>query len=186
MEKRKQHNKRLKAIMLSTTGAVILSVAIWVAILLMMAITADASGPGYQRIEQTENEEVIALTEQMAQQYPICPELLQALIFYESRNQRTAVSRWGDIGYMQVNPKWMRPWMDKLGVTDLMDGYNNILVGTDYLIELFEEYGDPALVLMVYNQGPDKAAKLYGSGEISKYAGRILELAEQLERHHGK
>lgn len=186
MEKRKQHNKRLKEIMSSTTGAVILSVAIWAAILLLMAITADASGPGYQYIEQTENEEVIALTEQVAEIYPICPELLQALIFYESGNQRTAVSRWGDIGYMQANPRWMRPWMDKLGVTDLMDGYSNILVGTDYLVELFQKYEDPVLVLMVYNQGPDKATKLYESGEISKYAGRILELAEQLERHHGK
>lgn len=111
MEKRKQDNKRLKEIMLSTTGAVILSVAIWVAILLVMAITADASGPSYQYIEQTEDETVIALTEQMAEIYPICPELLQALIFYESSNQRTVVSRWGDVGYMQVNPKWMRPWM---------------------------------------------------------------------------
>lgn len=178
--------KRLKEIMLSPAGPVILSVAIWAAILLGIAITADASGPGYQYIEQTESQAVIALTEQVAEQYPICPELLQAIIFYESCNQRTAVSRWGDIGYMQINPKWMRPWMDKLGVADLMDGYNNILVGTDYLVELFEEYGDPALVLMAYNQGPDKAVKLYESGEVSDYARRILELAEQLERLHEK
>lgn len=142
--------------------------------------------PGYQYIEQTESQEVIELTEQVAELYPICPELLQALIFYESGNQRTVVSRWGDIGYMQVNPRWMRPWMDKLGATDLMDGYNNILVGTDYLCELFQEYGDPALVLMAYNQGPDKAVKLYDSGEISEYARKILELSAELERMHGK
>lgn len=178
--------KRLKEIMLSPAGPVILSVAIWAAILLGIAITADASGPGYQYIEQTESQEVIALTEQVAEIYPICPELLQALIFYESGNQRTVVSRWGDIGYMQVNPRWMRSRMDKLGVDNLTDGYSNILVGTDYLVELFEEYGDPALVLMAYNQGPDKAVRLYESGEISGYARKILELAEQLERLHGK
>lgn len=178
--------KQLEEVFKSLTGAVILSVILWTVILLAIAMHADASGPGYQYIEQTEDKEVIGLTEQVAEQYPICPELLQALIFYESCNQRTVVSRWGDIGYMQVNPRWMRPWMDKLSVDDLTDGYSNILVGTDYLCELFQEYEEPALVLMAYNQGPEKAVRLYESGEISDYARKILELAEQLERLHGK
>lgn len=149
-------------------------------------VLAEDSGKGYQCIEQTENEAVIELTEQVAEIYPICPELLQALIFYESSNQPYVVSSYGDIGYMQVNPKWQSDRMDKLGVTDLYDGYSNILVGTDCLYELCVEYGDIALALMAYNMGSDKAVKLAESGIISDYAKRILDLSYELERLHGK
>lgn len=144
-----------------------------------------ADGLGYEYIEQTEDEAVIALTEQVAEKYPICPELIQALIFYESSNRLTLVSKWGDVGYMQVNPKWHTERMDKLGVTDLTDGYGNILVGTDYLYELCVEYEDVAVALMVYNQGPEAAEKAE-AGEISSYARKILDLSAKLERLHGK
>lgn len=146
--------------------------------------SADASGPGYEYIEQTENQRVIELTEQMAKMYPICPELLQAMIFYESSNQPGA--RNGScIGYMQVNPRWHRERMDKLGVSDLYDGYSNILTGTDYLMELIGEYGDAATALMVYH-GERNAEQAAEEGVISDYAGRILNLSSKLERLHGK
>lgn len=146
--------------------------------------SANASGPGYEYIEQTENQRVIELTEQMAQMYPICPELLQAMIFYESSNQPGA--RNGScIGYMQVNPRWHRERMDKLGVSDLYDGYSNILTGTDYLMELIGEYNDVATALMVYH-GERNAEQAAGEGVISDYAGRILNLSSKLERLHGK
>lgn len=67
-------------------------------------IAANASGDGYSNIEETESLEVIRITEEIAEIYPICPEVLQSLIFYESSNRRTVVSLWGDIGYMQINP----------------------------------------------------------------------------------
>lgn len=149
-----------------------------------IGISANASGPGYEYIEQTENQRVIELTEQMAQMYPICPELLQAMIFYESSNQPGA--RNGScIGYMQVNPRWHRERMDKLGVSDLYDGYSNVLTGTDYLMELIQEYGDVATALMVYH-GERNAERAASEGVISDYAGRILNLSSKLERLHGK
>ncbi len=149
-----------------------------------IGISAKASGPGYEYIEQTENRRVIELTEQMAQMYPICPELLQAMIFYESSNQPGA--RNGScIGYMQVNPRWHRERMDRLGVSDLYDGYSNILTGTDYLMELIKEYGDVATALMVYH-GERNAERSASEGVISDYAGRILNLSSKLERLHGK
>lgn len=175
--------KRLKEIMLSPAGPVILSVVIWAAILLGIAITADASGPGYQYIEQTESQAVIALTEQVAEQYPICPELLQAIIFYESCN-RMGVSNGSCIGYMQVSTRYHSGRADKLGVS-LWDGYGNILTGTDYLMELIEEHGDVAAALMVYH-GEQGAVDRAERGEISGYARKILELSALLERNHGK
>lgn len=149
-------------------------------------ITAEASGPGYDYIEQTINDEVVMLTEQMAEIYPICPEILQAISFFESSNDKNVVSKYGDIGYMQVNPKWQSDRMDKLGVANLYDGYSNILVGTDYLYEMCVEHGDIAVALMAYNVGSDKAVELAEAGVISDYAKKILDLSEKLERLHGK
>lgn len=146
--------------------------------------TALAAGFEYVCVEQTEDQAVVELTEWAAGKYPICPELLQALIFYESSNRRTVVSQWGDVGYMQVNSRWQKERMDKLGVHDLSDGYENVLVGTDYLVELCEKYEDVGLALMAYNGG-DAAVESAG-GELNSYAKKILALSEQLERLHGK
>lgn len=146
-------------------------------------IRAEAAGAGYEYIEQTVNEEVVELTEQVAEIYPICPELIQAIVFYESSNKMSARSG-GCIGYMQVSEKWHSGRADRLGVS-IYDGYGNILTGTDYLYELCRQYGDVALALMVYN-GTADALEQAESGVISDYAKNILELAEQLERLHGK
>ena len=171
--------------MLATIWVAFFMILLW-ALAFMAGITAQASGRGYETVEQTVAPEIIELTEAAAEVYPVCPELLQAIIIFESGNQRTVASRWGDIGYMQINPKWQQARMDKLGIADLTDGYSNILVGTDFLCELFAKYEDPALVLMCYNLGIDKAMELYNAGQISDYAKNILGLSEQLERIHGK
>ena len=153
---------------------------------LATGIISSAKGVDYENIEDTQSEEVIAITESISEIYPICPELLQAIVFCESSNRRTVVSRWGDIGYMQVNPIWQRERMESLGITDLKDGYSNILSGTDLLCELFQKYEDISLVLMAYNMGEDKAMEMYESGKISDYARKIMDLSEKLERLHGK
>lgn len=140
---------------------------------------------GYEMDKQVESREVISLTEAIAGQYPICPELLQALIFYESSNRSSVVSKRGDIGYMQVNPKWQDERMERLGIYDLTDGYGNILVGTDYLVELCRKYGDISLALVAYNKGED-AAGLCAAPWEDEYSRKILELSRELERMHGK
>lgn len=144
------------------------------------------ANPFYDFVEQTENEEVIRITEEMSKIHPICPELIQAQIFYESSNRRTIVSECGDAGYMQVNPKWQSERMENLGVIDLTDGYSNILVGYDLLYELFKKYGEVELVLMAYNEGEEAAVRKYNPGQVSDYARNIMELSEKLERKHGK
>lgn len=172
--------KRLGLTGFLKTGLVLTFVVIATSLL---TIQAKAGGPGYSRIEQTENAAVIQYTNQVSEQYAICPELLQAIVFYESSNKMSAKSG-KCVGYMQVSAKYHGGRADKLGVS-IYDGYGNILTGTDYLMELIEEYDDVAYALDVYN-GNSKAKYNHENGIISSYAGKILDLSEKLERHHGK
>ena len=118
--------------------------------------------------------------EYVCEQKDICPELVQAIIETESNWYPEA--RNGDcVGLMQISEKWHQDRMERLGVTDLTDPYDNILVGVDYLAELFRRYEDPVMVLMLYN-GDSRAWKFWETGEMSKYAARILDRAAELER----
>lgn len=119
-------------------------------------------------------------------EYGICPELLMAIIERESSGRSDAVSSAGCTGLMQINPKYHAERMKRLDVTDLTDIDGNIHVGTDYLVELFEEYGDIYLVLMVYNMGSTKAIQMYEDENYSNYAVSISERSHELEVLHGK
>ena len=117
----------------------------------------------------------------VADRYHICPELLEAMIEQESNGQADVVSAGGDVGLLQINPKWHRERMDKLGVTDLTDPYSNIVVAADYLAELFEQYEDLPMVLMTYN-GSSDAKWRWQSGSYTDYADTIMERTQELER----
>ena len=169
-----------------------LCVAIWMALIIMFVsnvcklrnVCAAGQDKGYIYIEQTEDANVIRYTEEIGAEYGICPELLQAIVFYESSNNPNA--RNGKcVGYMQISEKWHGDRMDRLGVKSLTDGYGNILVGADYLAELAGKYEDIPLALMKYNGDAD-AEQLYAAGEMSDYAKKILDLSTELERLHGK
>ena len=116
--------------------------------------------------------------------YCVCPELLMAMIETESSGNPDATNGTCK-GLMQVSEKWHRDRMERLGVKDIYDPYGNILVATDYLMELAEKYEDIGLVLDVYN-GNSKAMQNAENGILSEYAAKILYRAEMLERIHGK
>lgn len=122
---------------------------------------------------------------EIAKQYGVCPELLMAMIETESSGKPDATN--GSCkGLMQISEKWHKDRMERLGVTDIYDSYGNILVGTDYLMELAERYGDIGAVLMYYNGDSNAGKFLDGTAEMSGYAKKILARAEELERLHGK
>lgn len=118
------------------------------------------------------------------QQYGVCPELIEAIMYYESRYKADAQNGTCK-GLMQINEPCHRERMKKLGVTDIFDEEGNILVATDYLAELFEEYEDAGIVLAVYH-GEKNAIKNASNGILSNYSKKILEKSEELERIHGK
>lgn len=149
-----------------------------VALLLVLSTSAQAE-PNNQALYESYCEEI-------GEEYGICAELLEAICFKESTWRPTVKSSDGRcIGLMQINPAVHKDRMEKLGVTDLTDAYSNILVGADYLLELFEEYGDVYEVLMIFNMG-NRGRELYEQGIYSHYAESICEMSMELEREHGK
>lgn len=129
--------------------------------------------------------EMCELTERIGAEYNICPELLQAVAWKESRFDPLAAN--GDCtGLMQVDRRWHRDRMEKLGVTDLYDPEGNMLVAADYLAELFSEYGEVDVVLMFYSGNSRATEYSRGTGEMSDYVWEVLEESMALEREHGK
>lgn len=129
--------------------------------------------------------EYIGYCEDIGSRYSICPELLEAIIEEESDGDADAVGSAGEIGLMQVYPKYHMERAERLGIYSLFNPRDNILTGADYLSELFKEYQDMGTVLMVYN-GTADATGLGAKGKYSNYAEKIMERTEQLERLHGK
>ena len=131
------------------------------------------------------SKEVQAACIKYGEEYSICPELLMAMCEKESSGRANATN--GSCkGVLQVNEKFHKARMSRLGVTDLYDIESNVNVAADYLLELFEENEDIYLVLMKYNMGDAAAERLYEQGIYSKYAVSITERSEELERIHGK
>lgn len=136
--------------------------------------------PAYAMAEQ----EVAELSIRVGEEFSICPELLQAAAWQESRYQEDAEAG-GCSGLMQVSGCWHRERMERLGVVDLYDPEGNMRVAADYLAELFARYEDTGMVLMVYN-GDSMAKEYQETGELSDYAAAVLEKSYQLEQEHGK
>lgn len=121
--------------------------------------------------------------ESVCREYFVCPELVEAIIFVESSWTETATNH-DCIGLMQINGKVHKGRMAHLAVTDLKDGEQNILVGVDYLAELFEKYEDVVMVLDAYNGNLRKES--WYLSHTSSYANKVLKLSAELEEKHGK
>lgn len=151
-------------------------------VLLMAAVltpVTTASAENDTWISEEAQEQCITYGEE----YGICPELLMAIIEQESSGQAYAEN--GSCkGLMQVSEKWHKDRMERLGVTDIFE--DNVLVGTDYLSELFAENDDLYWVLMAYNGGIDYANRMYEAEKYSRYAVSIANRSAELERLHGK
>lgn len=125
--------------------------------------------------------------EEVGEIYDICPELLEAIAFYESRFFPDVKNNncWG---IMQINVEIHEERIRSLGYTkeEMLDPYKNLIVAADILTELFERYEDGPIVLMYY-AGQQKAIPRYlKSGKITKYVTDILNRSETYERLHGK
>lgn len=154
--------------------------AVLIVALVIPVLTVEAAQP-----KKISEELLIEYTEEIGQQYGICPELLQAIAERES-SLRIYATNGNCKGLMQISEKWHKDRMERLGVTDIYDAYGNILLAADYIAELAEQNDDLYYVLMRYNMKRSTAKKLYEAGEYSKYAIGIVERSAELEREHGK
>lgn len=128
--------------------------------------------------------EIQGYCKEIGMEQGVCPELLEAIIETESSGRADAEN--GSCkGLMQVNVNAHRDRMHKLGISNIYDKKGNIIVATDYLLELFEKYEDIGTVLMVYN-GTSNAVKRGEQGDYTQYAQKIMQRSRELERLHGK
>lgn len=105
--------------------------------------------------------------DKMAKRYGLNPDIVKALIEEESGWVASAEGDNGQsIGLMQIQERWHKERMKRLGVTNLYDSEQNITVGCDILSELLNKYGNYKDALSVYNSGNVNDGK--------QYAERIL------------
>lgn len=116
--------------------------------------------------------------------YPnVKPELVHSIIWYESRYNSSSVSKSGCVGLMQVSPKWHKQRAERLGVTNLHDQRGNILVGVDYLNDLYRYNGeDWELALMLYSMDNKKARQLHSLGMTTTYVDSVLSRSYELRK----
>lgn len=101
-------------------------------------------------------------------------ELAVAIVWKETNFRNVVGDDGASIGYMQVQERWHRSRMERLGVTNLSDPYSNFLVGCDYLAELLTEERGLEWALHAYNGGPTYANKMAKAGKVSQYAKDVL------------
>lgn len=104
----------------------------------------------------------------------IDPAIIFAMAYRESTYRPGAIGDGGNsFGLLQIQPRWHSERMQRLGCPDLLDPFQNVTVGVDYLAELLNRYGDIAAALTAYNRG-------HYAGTVTQYAWTVLAKAEEL------
>lgn len=120
----------------------------------------------------------------VSESYWIDPAIVFAIIEKESNYNEQAIGDGGrSFGLMQIQERWHTDRMDKLGVTNLLDPYQNVIVGVDYLAELLYYYGDLDMALVAYNAGYGGAEKYWFSEGVytSDYSESVMEIANRIK-----
>ena len=112
---------------------------------------------------------------QIAESYGIDPAIIFAMCYLESTFNPASIGDDGEsFGLMQIQPKWHSDRMARLNCSDLLDPFQNVIVGTDYLAEQLARYGgNLSKALVAYNAGHFK-------GTITNYAMVVMATAEEL------
>lgn len=112
--------------------------------------------------------------------YYIDFNFVMALMFTESSFKADVISSTNDYGLMQINACNHKALEDKLGITDIMEPYQNIRAGLYILRGLFEKYDDASRVCMAYSLGEYGASVLWDKGVYStSYSNKILAKADE-------
>lgn len=110
----------------------------------------------------------------------IDPAIIMAMARKESTYRAEAVGDGGNsLGLLQIQPRWHKARMKKLGCTDLLDPYQNVTVAVDYLCELLNKHGSIDKALTAYNQG-------HYNGTVTKYAKTVLAYAKQINKERSQ
>lgn len=118
----------------------------------------------------------------LCEDYGVDMPLVVAIIGQESNYNAQAIGDGGNsIGLMQIQPRWHQARMDKLGATDLLDPYQNTLVGVDLLAELISENKGTEWAVTAYNAGVGTADYNNAIGTRTEYTESVMMLREMIE-----
>jgi soluble lytic murein transglycosylase len=132
-----------------------------------------------------------------AREHNLDPALMAAVIYQESKFDRTAKSSSGAIGLMQLTPETAHGIAVRTGgsafhTRDLYDADINIRYGAWYLNNLFRKYGSEKLVLAAYNAGQGNVDRWRANGqsiqfsETRAYVKRVEDLKKVYRQAWGK
>lgn len=115
--------------------------------------------------------------------YGVPSDLIFAIIQCESGYQADVISSTHDYGLMQINVINLERLQRELGITDILDPYQNILCGIHLLAEhYFNSDEDIQIALLKYNCGVSGAKSLMDKGIYSTYyTEKILAAYEQFK-----
>lgn len=107
--------------------------------------------------------------DKIAKRYGLNPDIVKALIEEESGWVASAEGDNGNsIGLMQIQERWHKERLTRLGITNLCDPEQNVTVGCDILSELLNKYGNYEDALSVYNSGNTEDGKAYAERILNK------------------
>ena len=107
--------------------------------------------------------------DKMAKRYGLDSRIIKALIEEESGWVASAEGDNGNsIGLMQIQERWHKERLTRLGITNLYDPEQNVTVGCDILSELLNKYGNYEDALSVYNSGNTEDGKAYAERILRK------------------
>lgn len=131
-------------------------------------------------------EDVEYWAEYYGEQYDICPEVLEAVCWVESRCTQDAQSPDKSCkGLMQIHVNSHRARMEKCNVQNVFGVRENIKLGADYLAEL-QDTEDIAVSLAKYNGQSEASINEARKGKYAGYVKKVLTISEALERAHNK
>jgi soluble lytic murein transglycosylase len=110
-----------------------------------------------------------------AAKHGLDPALMAAVIYQESKFDKSAKSSSGAIGLMQLTPATAHGIAIRTGgsafhTRDLYDAEINIRYGAWYLHNLFKKYGSEELVLAAYNAGQGNVDRWRANGQEIQFA----------------
>lgn len=123
-----------------------------------------------------------ALIERAAKKHSLSPDLVRAVILFESAGDPSAVSPKGAIGLMQLLPSTAADY----GVTALRDPESNLEAGCRHLARLSGKMdGDLELTLAAYNAGEGAVARFGGVPAYTETRDYVRKILSRLELDAG-
>jgi len=123
-----------------------------------------------------------AMVERVAAKHQLDPDLVRAVILFESAGDPEAVSSKGAIGLMQLLPTTAADY----GITRLRDPESNLEAGCRHLARLSGKMeGDLELTLAAYNAGEGAVARFGGVPAYTETRDYVRKILARLERDSG-